>query len=147
MPEETAVAIGVRLLRFPTNSMSNLYSLSSMYAMDRTQRAQYPTTTHETTYSLSTAKTTPCLWKDHQISSRLPPNPPNPPRPLLHILPLNQQFHIIKLLRKHFITLNLMHIRMTSPTQPCDCIQFPLLVPAPLQSFGMCGARDQMVVR
>lgn len=40
-----------------------------------------------------------------------------------------------------------MHEAVTSPTQPCDAIQFPLLMPPPLQHFGVRFFRDQMMIR
>lgn len=78
--------------------------------------------------------------------SSFPPNPPNPACPSPHILPLHQELNREPVLGQLLITRTLMHKPMTSATQPCHTIQFPLFMPSPLEDLGMHRFRNQMVV-
>lgn len=85
-----------------------------------------------------------CLIQAH--SSSLPPNPPNPACPSSHILPLHQALNREPVLGQLLISRTLMHKAMTSPTQPCHTIQFPLFMPSPLEDLGMHRFRNQVVI-
>lgn len=80
-------------------------------------------------------------------SSSLPPHPSNPPSPILHILPLQYPLHSKILPSKLLITRHPMHKTMTSPTQPRNTIQHPLIMPPLLQHLGMHAPRNKMMIR
>jgi len=87
------------------------------------------------------------LYRDFYGLPGLPPHPPNPGRKALNVLALQQQIHIVVLLRQLLVAGNTMYIRMARSTKPGHLIQLPLPVPATFHGFGVDLSRYEVMVR